>query len=884
MNRVNFSIWLTLFFILVSYSVRAELGEVDKFKLDVLNTVKIVGEQVEDYKHTHQLISTKQKQYAKQVRESTKIQQHFDNIYWNFQLSLGRFIDTGFWFYSTHNKPFLSLPLIEQGLIQSRNSLSTFQYLDYAIKKVNILSSVGKLSECAALAMEGKDMVDEDLAFVDIDSASHWNKLKLLSNQLRVFEIELSCQLAKQERKSWKENWQKIKELYNKNTYLKFYFPHYERGEAVLVGQLFESDSQKLAINTDLLIKLFEQFSRNREWKQALEVHELLSVWLEHNLVIETELSSKNLEKLKKLASDPTSLRLGADNNSTEVHAIDASSQFFGQAISSKITTGSYDSLFLNRIRYRQLAKYYKGYVDSIVLLHKNDMNEALVRANSLVDTSENIEQFYKKNMSTALFGQDKLVEKKITANEVLALIAEKMNLLDLAATKFLENIVWAEKNRSSIPVELRDYFFRSKLRNNYLGLYRVKVKIYQRDENEVNLLAVLEASERLRSRQLKDYLKISLEYNDSILKRIKDDELYYIISDLDDSLALIALSKSEADVRLINKPNNWQSSVSKLRKQVVSRETLEHDELMSMSDILLKPFMSKIKRFSKINLLIDGSLSSFPISILPDDAGAPIGVSKQISYLVSLDSKTNQLSSFENAKFLAIADPIFEYQMSNLALNESLSLPALPETRGEVVSIATKFTSNSTVLLGVNATKENFLRQLSLKPNVIHVATHGFLDGEIQYLNEPALAFTGNTEIDGFLTASEIKKLRIDSDLVVLSACNTGNGEYFYGESISGLGNAFALAGAKTLVVSLWPVDSVTTVNTMQSFYKHLLRGKSASESMNLAYKEIINSSMIELGITRGLTRARDEDKNINNFNYTIHPYYWSPFIVINL
>ena len=361
--------------------------------------------------------------------------------------------------------------------------------------------------------------------------------------------------------------------------------------------------------------------------------------------------------------------------------------------------------------------------------------------------------------MSTALFGQDQLVEKKIKANEVLALIAEEMDLFDLAAAKFLENIVWAEKNRSSIPVELRDYFFRSKLRNNYLGLYRIKAKIYQRNKTEENLLAVLDASERLRSRQLKDYLKISLEHNESIVERIKDDELYYIISDLDDSLALIALSKSEADVRLMDKPSDWQSSVSKLRNQVVSRETLEHDKLMFMSNVLLKPFMSKIKRFPKINLLIDGSLSSFPISILPDDAGDPIGVSKQISYLVSLDSQNKRLSSFENAKFLAIADPIFEYQLSNLGLNESLSLPALPETRDEAVSISTKFKNSSTVLLGEKATKINFLRQLTLKPNVIHVATHGLLDGDLQYLNEPALAFTGYTEIDGFLTASEIKK-----------------------------------------------------------------------------------------------------------------------------
>jgi CHAT domain-containing protein len=75
----------------------------------------------------------------------------------------------------------------------------------------------------------------------------------------------------------------------------------------------------------------------------------------------------------------------------------------------------------------------------------------------------------------------------------------------------------------------------------------------------------------------------------------------------------------------------------------------------------------------------------------------------------------------------------------------------------------------------------------------------------------------------DGFLEVSEISNLDLDSDLVVLSACQTGRGQLLSGEGILGLSRAFLHAGARSVVVSLWNVSDVSTAQLMKSFYRNM-------------------------------------------------------------
>ena len=114
----------------------------------------------------------------------------------------------------------------------------------------------------------------------------------------------------------------------------------------------------------------------------------------------------------------------------------------------------------------------------------------------------------------------------------------------------------------------------------------------------------------------------------------------------------------------------------------------------------------------------------------------------------------------------------------------------------------------------------------------------------------------------DGFLTASEVAQLALDADLTVLSACKTGTGEYYTGEGVTGLSRAFLVAGSRSVLVSLWEVESKATERLMVTFYRHLRAGVDAPEALRRAKLDMI-------------TEAQRTDPK------QAHPFFWAPFIL---
>ena len=110
----------------------------------------------------------------------------------------------------------------------------------------------------------------------------------------------------------------------------------------------------------------------------------------------------------------------------------------------------------------------------------------------------------------------------------------------------------------------------------------------------------------------------------------------------------------------------------------------------------------------------------------------------------------------------------------------------------------------------------------------------------------------------DGLLTAEEARSLDLfGTQLVVLSACDTGQGELSVGQGVYGLRRAFLVAGAETLVTSLWQVNDAATGKLMTLYYQKLLKEK------------------------RGRLQAMQEAMQEMRKKYK-HPYYWAPFLVI--
>ncbi len=156
------------------------------------------------------------------------------------------------------------------------------------------------------------------------------------------------------------------------------------------------------------------------------------------------------------------------------------------------------------------------------------------------------------------------------------------------------------------------------------------------------------------------------------------------------------------------------------------------------------------------------------------------------------------------------------------MPLYQGKPLEALPGSEREAQKIADLL--NTRPLLGAQATKPTVLAQIPQATH-IHLATHGILDtlrGEVP----GAIALTATTGNDGFLTASEIMDLKLSADLVVLSACSTGDGD-LTGDGVVGLSRSLFLAGVPSVVVSLWNVGDDSTAALMTEFYKNLTQRK---------------------------------------------------------
>jgi CHAT domain-containing protein len=143
----------------------------------------------------------------------------------------------------------------------------------------------------------------------------------------------------------------------------------------------------------------------------------------------------------------------------------------------------------------------------------------------------------------------------------------------------------------------------------------------------------------------------------------------------------------------------------------------------------------------------------------------------------------------------------------------------------------------------------------------------------------EPALVLAaGPSPLDSFLTLSNVEELKVNSEMTVLSACNTGSGKYYTGEGVMGLGRGFLLAGSRSVLVSLWPISSDTTVEFMTIYYKYLLSKRTKSESLRLTQLQFLHRKGIRTSVERGiLLKAKDKV-----FEDVTHPFYWAPFVLI--
>jgi len=206
------------------------------------------------------------------------------------------------------------------------------------------------------------------------------------------------------------------------------------------------------------------------------------------------------------------------------------------------------------------------------------------------------------------------------------------------------------------------------------------------------------------------------------------------------------------------------------------------------------------------------------------------------IQVLASTQAQQQQVRQANFQEPLVIGDPTMP-PLSLVPGETAEFLQPLPGAEQEAIAIANLL--DTAPLLGDAATKSAVVQQM---PNarIIHLATHGILD-ESQGLNGGVvLAADGTGEFnDGLLTAAEIAQMDLNADLVVLSACNTGQGR-ITGDGVIGLSRSLVLAGVPSVVVSLWAVPDAPTGELMVEFYRQLEQTDNKAQALRQAMLNI--------------------------------------------
>ena len=233
-------------------------------------------------------------------------------------------------------------------------------------------------------------------------------------------------------------------------------------------------------------------------------------------------------------------------------------------------------------------------------------------------------------------------------------------------------------------------------------------------------------------------------------------------------------------------------------------------------------------------------------------------------------------------------------------------SFAPLPGTRGEVEAIAGLFAKSDT-LMGAGASEQaldQLARQGKLKDyRFLHLATHGeasarkplesFLALSDKDLPDPLKqVLAGKPAYNGRLTAGHIlRSWKLDADLVVLSACQSGLGRYESGEGYVGFAQPLFAVGARSVVMSLWSVDDTTTALLMVRFYQNLLGKRedsrapmSKADALGEAKRWLRSLTSAEADkalAALSLKRKRDPEEKDKADRPFAHPFYWAAFIL---
>ncbi|UCE42022.1 MAG: CHAT domain-containing protein [Candidatus Aminicenantes bacterium] len=566
-----------------------------------------------------------------------------------------------------------------------------------------------------------------------------------------------------------------------------------------------------------------------------------------------------------------------------------------------------------NQGNYEESTKYYQRAIDLAQELEggqilweaffeignsyakQNKIFEALKNYKNSIRIIENIRSQIKlEELKASYLGTDKRIEAYQNLIHMLVTLhnsdnevrydKEAFNYLERAkARSFLDSLEVAQVDISlgiNFKLKNREKEIMKDISNIYNSLLVTeltsedKEKLHQELTAKENELETLKREIRSKSPDYADLRYpeiISLEETQKQLLNSKTVFFAYIVGN--QYSYGFAISKNDIKIFPIPAKSELQDLVAAHLQIITDKDSSNFKLGKDLFEILVHPGLDD--KTKKMIFIPDDVLHFLPFETLLTQQNTPHWLIEdyKIAYAPSISSyreiirRKDKDASRQGSYLLAFGDPDFgpmesetdgEDIFQNFYSSNAFNFYRLKYSGTEIDRISSLFKQKRTdVFIREEATEEQ-LKNLELdKYKIIHFATHSLIDDKKPARSSIVLSLGDDTEEDGFVQMREIYNLKLNADLVTLSACQTGLGQYIRGEGIEGLNRAFFFAGSSSVLMSLWAVNDQATYQLMERFYTHLRSSKQIASSLRKAKLEMIASDAVS------------------------HPYYWAGFIV---
>jgi CHAT domain-containing protein len=323
---------------------------------------------------------------------------------------------------------------------------------------------------------------------------------------------------------------------------------------------------------------------------------------------------------------------------------------------------------------------------------------------------------------------------------------------------------------------------------------------------------------------------------------------LEYVMADAD--AYCLVISRNGSRILRLGKRVQIEALVTSYLKAVKAKLPAT-SEARNLYDALLGPIRETTQKDTLI-IVPDGQLALVPFDGLMDPSSHFVVESRTVVYSPSASSffllgeqKRRQAA---RKSLLAVGGvPYAGSSLNKSVLTRGFNRSGfvdLPSSADEVRIAQAAFPNGKAdILIGPSATEAAFKTASLTEYRVIHLAVHAFADSTFPDRAALVLLSDPSAGEDGFLQASEIAQMRFPSDLVVLSACDTAVGPLQGQDGVANLSRAFLMAGAGSVISTLWEIDDSSSLFLMKRFYAHLTAGQSAASALTAAKRDMLRT-----------------------------------------